>query len=259
MSENKDTDTEEAEPQGAGEPQRTSADGMPLQSTVERTTAHMAAHHSARRRTREATDEKIARAALEVALSNGPDAVTVEEVSRRSGVAKTTIYRRYRNSTELLRAIRGFEPDLLRQAEPLEPSRKNLELMIAQVVRFFDRSVGVRGVGVMLSSDSALFHTFIARLLAPVRERADDFFARGARMGVFRNGIDVDFILDVIVGAMVVRAAMTGMPGLGPSGSGHPDPGQSGNGSRAHRADGLGDDWASRMASFLWPHIAATA
>lgn len=228
------------------------APGNPSHSPVERATAHMAAHavgaQSVRRRTREATDEKIARATLEVALSNGPDAVTVEEVSRRSGVAKTTIYRRYRNSSELLHSIRGFEPDLLKQTTPLEPSRENLELLITQAVRFFDRSVGVRGVGVMLSSDSTLFHTITAQLLAPVRERADDFFARGAQIGVFRADIDVDFILDVIVGAMVVRAAMAGTSSAPVSGT-----------DSASCADGLGPNWAARMAQFLWPHIAATA
>lgn len=226
------------------------APGNANHSPVERVTEHVVAHAAAsrpgRRRTREATDEKIARATLEVALSNGPDAVTVEEVSRRSGVAKTTIYRRYRNSSELLHSIRGFEPDLLRQATPLEPSRENLELLITQAVRFFDRSVGVRGVGVMLSSDSTLFHTITAQLLAPVRERADDFFARGAQAGVFRAGIDVDFILDVIVGAMVVRAAMTSTPVAASD-----DEGTSCGG-------GLDANWAARMAQFLWPHIAAT-
>ena len=160
---------------------------------------------------REATNAKIAKATLEVALANGPEAVTVEEVARRSGVAKTTIYRRYRNSTELLNSIRGFSPEIVRQSEPLAPTKANLRLMIEEAVRFFDQSVGVKGVGSLLSSDSTLLRVMAARVLGPVKTRAIRFFANGARQGVFREGIDVDFILDVIVGAMVVRTAMAGV------------------------------------------------
>lgn len=160
---------------------------------------------------REATNAKIAKATLEVALANGPEAVTVEEVARRSGVAKTTIYRRYRNSTELLDSIRGFTPAIIRHGEPLAPTKANLRLMIEEAVRFFDQSVGVKGVGSLLSSDSTLLRVMAARVLGPVKTRAIRFFANGARQGVFREGIDVDFILDVIIGAMVVRAAMAGV------------------------------------------------
>ena len=49
-----------------------------------------------REQLREQTDRKIMRATLEIMISKGVAAVTIEEVARRSGVAKTTIYRRYK-------------------------------------------------------------------------------------------------------------------------------------------------------------------
>ena len=42
-------------------------------------------------RTREATDRKLMRATLQIAVDRGISGVTIEEVARRSGVAKTTI------------------------------------------------------------------------------------------------------------------------------------------------------------------------
>ena len=57
-------------------------------------------------RTREATDRKLMRATLQIAVDRGISGVTIEEVARRSGVAKTTIYRRYHNADELLHEIR---------------------------------------------------------------------------------------------------------------------------------------------------------
>lgn len=56
-------------------------------------------------RTREATDRKLMQATLQIAVDRGISGVTIEEVARRSGVAKTTIYRRYHNADELLREI----------------------------------------------------------------------------------------------------------------------------------------------------------
>ena len=45
---------------------------------------------------RPSRDERITAAALDLLRTQGPAAVTVEAVAARSGVAKTTIYRRYR-------------------------------------------------------------------------------------------------------------------------------------------------------------------
>ena len=49
----------------------------------------------------EAARAKMLAAAHEVIVSDGLDACTVDEVARRSGVAKTTIYRHFANAEEL--------------------------------------------------------------------------------------------------------------------------------------------------------------
>ncbi len=45
-------------------------------------------------------DERITAAALDLLRAKGPKAVTVEAVAARADVAKTTIYRRYRDRQE---------------------------------------------------------------------------------------------------------------------------------------------------------------
>ena len=60
-------------------------------------------------RTREATDRKLMQATLQIAVDRGISGVTIEEVARRSGVAKTTIYRRYHNADELLRKVEAAQ------------------------------------------------------------------------------------------------------------------------------------------------------
>src|SRR6187402_1712474 len=49
-------------------------------------------------------DDRIFGAALEILRSKGPLAVSIESVAAASGVAKTTIYRRFENRESLLTA-----------------------------------------------------------------------------------------------------------------------------------------------------------
>ena len=82
-----------------------------------------------REQLREQTDRKIMRATLEIMISKGVAAVTIEEVARRSGVAKTTIYRRYKNADDLLQRIQ-LEVAGLPDFSDLQPSRSGLQAML---------------------------------------------------------------------------------------------------------------------------------
>ena len=53
------------------------------------------------------TDELITQATLDLLRERGPSAVHVDAVAARSGVARTTIYRRYSDREALIRAAPG--------------------------------------------------------------------------------------------------------------------------------------------------------
>lgn len=63
-----------------------------------------------------AVDQAIHRAAVELLASVGYEAVTFEEVARRAGVARTTIYRRYGDVGSLISAA---VDDVLGMPEPI--------------------------------------------------------------------------------------------------------------------------------------------
>ena len=88
---------------------------------------------STRERTREETDRKITQTMLEIAASRGVGAITIEEVARRSGVAKTTIYRRYRNSEDMLHKIGTLEMAGSQELSNLEPSKDSLRLLLERI------------------------------------------------------------------------------------------------------------------------------
>jgi AcrR family transcriptional regulator len=76
--------------------------------------------------------DRLLDAATELLAAGGIDAVTVEAVTRRSKVARTTLYRNFGNSTELLAA--AFER-LIPQIEPVPETGSLRERLIELLVR----------------------------------------------------------------------------------------------------------------------------
>lgn len=206
-------------------------------------TVQEAAADTHRGRTRQATDRKIVQAVLRIVTSQGVGAVTIEEVSRVSGVAKTTIYRRYRDAADLLRSINTLSFVRLPQIADLSPSRDNLHELLDQIERRFNESIGVKAVGIVLSTDNAIFRKIIDEGIVPVRQHVAEFFLRGEREGVFREGLDTDLLFGTIIGSMVTDRTIAELRDWD-----HDD-----NHASAH-ADGT--TWADRMTDLLWPAIA---
>ena len=133
--------------------------------TVQKTTQEdVGTVRGRRERLREQTDRKIMKATLGIVISDGIGAVTIEEVARRSGVAKTTIYRRYRNADDLLQRI---QPEVagLPNFNDLKPSRSGLATMLQRIQDCFDSELGLKAVGVVLSSDNATLKAIAAQVL----------------------------------------------------------------------------------------------
>ena len=85
----------------------------------------------------EAAREKMLRATAELAFTEGVNAVTIDEVARRSGVAKTTIYRHFETKNQLVMA--AFDGAT---AIPVVPDtgtlRQDLIEFFAEILPIFD-------------------------------------------------------------------------------------------------------------------------
>ena len=168
---------------------------------------------SRREQLREQTDHKI-----------------IEEVARRSGVAKTTIYRRYKNADDLLRRVQ-LEVAGLPDFSDVELSENGL-LTILQRIQgcFFDSELGLKAVGVVLSSDNPSLNAIADQVLVPAEKRFSEFVDRGVRAGVFRNGLDPQFLFSTILGSMLACKALHGDASI---------------------------PWPENMTAVLWPVMAA--
>ena len=176
---------------------------------------------------RERTDGKITRAVLE--LAKGIGAVSIEAVAKRSGVAKTTIYRRYANTDDLLRHLS------VAVGEPLDFSGfdttfDGLRGVLKCIVDCFDEELGLKAIGVVLSSSNDYLANLAERVVTPAQQRFADFIGRGVSSGAFRGDVSVPFLFQTVIGSMMAAKALS---------------------------DSSHDTWAHDMASLLWPTLAA--
>lgn len=165
-------------------------------------------------------EERIGRATLDLLRTRGPGSVTVEAVAAASGVAKTTIYRRYRDRREMLSAALSG----LATPPPMDPGTSTpdrLRWLIRHAVAAVEDGVGLGGVAAMLTDDDPEFTALFRQILVDQRTRLAAAIEDGA-------DVDGETLIDAIVGAYVAEHARRGR---------------------------LADGWEERLFELLWPAV----
>src|SRR5579871_2615274 len=158
----------------------------------------------------------------------GYDRLTMDAVAREAGVARTTLYRRYRDKPDLVSAaIQTLRPPATRS--PTGDARADL---IAQLdaVR---RNYGVSLAGALLMEEPynpRLLELFRERMVTPERRILAATIAQGVKRGQIRPDVDVEPVLDLLLGAFFAAVFAGGRPGPG---------------------------WAERIVDALWPALRA--
>jgi AcrR family transcriptional regulator len=156
---------------------------------------------SARGRPRRAeTDERIRTAALELLRASGPGAVNIDAVSARSGVARTTIYRRYGSREELMAALLDQLVDVGVPAPSL-PVREKLHWLLGSIHDVLEHGIGRGGTAAVLTdSDPEFTDALRARMAEQLRvlgqAMADDVGA-----GKLSPRVDPDTLVGLLFGA----------------------------------------------------------
>jgi AcrR family transcriptional regulator len=162
----------------------------------------------------QSTDDRIVSSALDLLREGGPAALTIEGVSARSGVARTTIYRRYRNRDELLAAaldqiIEGpFPPSEL-------PLRTKVRWVLEQVAQLLEESLGRGSVAAVLTGSdpqfSAAIRLRIERRLAILRQLVNE----DIRAGRVQDAADPSAVVSLLFGAYLGEVLRHGEPEAG--------------------------------------------
>lgn len=157
------------------------------------------------------TDQRILRAAAELIREQGPHAVNVATVSERSGVARTTIYRRYDDRTALLRA--ALEP-VTRKGEPPEhlDVGGRLEWVLAQTEQVVLADIGPGGLAAVLTDTDPEFSQALRASLRAGLAPVADQIAADVTSGALSPLADPDLVLNLVLGSCLAELLLHGTP-----------------------------------------------
>jgi AcrR family transcriptional regulator len=142
--------------------------------------------------------------------------LTVEAVAARSGVAKTTIYRRWRDKWEL--ALDAVMIDLLpRFANPVDvgDTRKELITFVDSVTKLWAAppyGPAMQGLISQIATEPELARVYREQVVEPRREQLRPVIERGIARGDLRPGTDLRLAHELLVGPILYRLLLSGPP-----------------------------------------------
>lgn len=152
-------------------------------------------------------DAAILAAALEMLIERGVDGTSIEQVAKRAGVARLTVYRRFATKEELL--VSAVEAGRATAAPELADIA---ELSIDQLVDAWVQALmapGARGllarmIGTMPDS-STLFRSYWRSHVEPRRKLFLEIIQRERSAGRLPADTDPELFQDLIAGAVIYR------------------------------------------------------
>lgn len=169
---------------------------------------HPAAAYHARRRSE--VDAKILATARQILNNEGLAALTVERVAADSGVAKTTIYRRFKHRLDLATAAIAELPEAF-QVEGPDDIREYLKaLLLGMSWGMKTRAAEVIGAGLMYRHDAEFARLYKERVVDARAEAVRPRLEAAVAAGELRGDVDLDLIMG-LVGGIVVTSHLNGV------------------------------------------------
>jgi AcrR family transcriptional regulator len=158
------------------------------------------------------TEKAILDAARELLEENGVRELTIEGVAAHSGVAKTTIYRRWRDRDELALAVFIDNTEGVRAPADVGDTRKELLTFVNRATKIIRGSGGIQGLVSEIATNPDLARTYRERVvdlrLAEIKTVVD----RGIERGDLRPDTDVRVVHELLVGPRYYRLLFSGAP-----------------------------------------------
>lgn len=163
-------------------------------------------------------DARSHRAILDTTLSLlvelGYQRLTLEQVARQAGVGKATIYRWWDSKLDLV--LEAATPHLQIGLVPDTGStRDDLMAAMEQVIRTYNDPIAAIVIFVViadLEQDARLRHIFRSTWVLPWRTSLAEAIGRGVDRGDLPTGLDIQFAIDMLVGAVLQRVLIVPSP-----------------------------------------------
>ena len=154
----------------------------------------------------------IVGATLQLLVEVGFERLTMEQVQRRAGVGKATIYRRWASKEELVKeAIQHFSAELpVPDTGSLAEDYTLIARAAAQIAENRDAALLMPRLLAEASHDADLHAIFSAQLVEPRRRVLRIALERARERGEIRADIDLELTIDMLVGPIIYRFLITG-------------------------------------------------
>jgi len=162
---------------------------------------------------RSETQTTILDAARELLADHGVHGLTVEGVAARAGVAKTTIYRRYRSKDELALAVLIDMVEDIAAIPDLDDTRGELIAFVDRAVKILGRTLMGRvmqGLVSDLATVPALAQAFRDRVVAARVAEVKRLVDRGIARGDLRADTDYELANELLFGPVYYRLFLSG-------------------------------------------------
>ncbi|WP_232014191.1 TetR/AcrR family transcriptional regulator [Glycomyces terrestris] len=166
-----------------------------------------------------AADAAILKAAMELLVERGVEHAGIEQIAKRAGVAKVTVYRRWSSKEDLLAAaIEHAREDLPNTADAGRPAEALPEVIADLLPRWGEvlaeprfRALTARLLGAG-PDHPRLLEAYVRHHVEPRRERARAAMLQAQAAGVLAADADVDLLMDMMTGAIMQHLLMTPTP-----------------------------------------------
>ncbi len=151
-----------------------------------------------------------------LAEAGGVRALTIEAVAARSGVAKTTIYRRWRDKWEL--ALDAAMIDVLTTFDdPIDvgDTRKELTTFVNSALRTLGSKPygpAMQGLVSEVATDPQLARVYREYVVDPRRRQVKAVIERGIERGDLRPDTDPRLVQELLIGTIYYRLLFSGPP-----------------------------------------------
>jgi AcrR family transcriptional regulator len=161
---------------------------------------------------RERSEKAILEATMELIAKRGVGGLTIEGVAARSGVAKTTIYRRWRDRDELALAILIDMTGSVKAPPDLGDTRKELLTFVETATKIIKADVIVQGLVSEIATRPELARTYREQIVDLRLSDVQTVIDRGIARGELRADTDVRVAHELLVGPLFYRLLFSGAP-----------------------------------------------
>ncbi|MEV0059186.1 TetR/AcrR family transcriptional regulator [Nocardia sp. NPDC050718] len=151
-----------------------------------------------------AVDTAVLDATRALLVERGYSGTSIDAIAKRADVGRPTIYRRWPSKAHIVNDT--IYPAVLPELDPADDLATELGRLIGGAVTVFaDPAAREAAPGLMneVRTDAALHDSLISGQLAGFRAALADRIEAAAQRHEVRDGLDVDIVIDVIVGAAI--------------------------------------------------------